>query len=85
LSTPKQEKWIAAHVGKLNATVMVGVGAAFDFHAGLLKQAPRWMQKLGLEWLFRLCVEPKRLWRRYFYIVPLFLFLLSRQILSIKK
>lgn len=85
LSTPKQEKWMASHIGKLNATVMVGVGAAFDFHAGLLKQAPRWVQKLGLEWLFRLCAEPKRLWRRYFYIVPSFLFLISLQILRLKK
>lgn len=85
LSTPKQEKWMAAHLGKLDATVMVGVGAAFDFHAGLLRQAPRWMQNLGLEWVFRIYVEPKRLWRRYFYIVPMFLFLTLLQILRIKK
>ena len=65
LSTPKQERWMAAQVGRLDATVMVGVGAAFDFHAGLLRQAPTWMQQRGLEWLFRLAVEPRRLWRRY--------------------
>ena len=65
LSTPKQERWMAAHVGKVNAKVMIGVGAAFDFHTGRLRQAPRWMQRAGLEWLFRVCVEPRRLWRRY--------------------
>lgn len=65
LSTPKQERWMAAHVGRLDAPVMIGVGAAFDMHAGLLRQAPRWMQASGLEWLFRLCMEPRRLWRRY--------------------
>lgn len=72
LSTPKQEYWMAAHAGRLNAPVLVGVGAAFDFLAGLKTQAPRWMQRSGLEWLFRLVTEPRRLWRRYFKIVPLF-------------
>lgn len=73
LSTPKQEYWMAAHAGRFNAPVMVGVGAAFDFLAGLKTQAPRWMQHSGLEWLYRLITEPRRLWRRYFKIVPLFL------------
>lgn len=73
LSTPKQERWMAAHVGKLNVKVMVGVGAAFDFHAGLLRQAPGWMQRCSLEWLFRLTVEPKRLWRRYLFNNPAFM------------
>jgi len=72
LSTPKQERWMAAQVGRLDATVMVGVGAAFDFHAGLLRQAPTWMQQRGLEWLFRLAVEPRRLWRRYLSNNPQF-------------
>jgi N-acetylglucosaminyldiphosphoundecaprenol N-acetyl-beta-D-mannosaminyltransferase len=67
LSTPKQEKWMAAHLGQVNIPVMVGVGAAFDFHAGLKRQAPRWIQRNGLEWFFRLCTEPRRLWRRHFY------------------
>jgi N-acetylglucosaminyldiphosphoundecaprenol N-acetyl-beta-D-mannosaminyltransferase len=65
MSTPKQERWMAEHVGRLSAPVLIGVGAAFDFHAGLKKQAPRWIQQSGLEWLFRLMTEPRRLWRRY--------------------
>ncbi len=85
LSTPKQEKWMAAHLGRLNAALMVGVGAAFDFHAGLKKQAPRWMQRSGLEWLFRLLSEPKRLWKRYLINNPLFVILVILQMLGIKK
>ena len=54
LSTPKQERWMAEHVDRVNVPVLIGVGAAFDFHAGLKRQAPRWMQRSGLEWLFRL-------------------------------
>jgi N-acetylglucosaminyldiphosphoundecaprenol N-acetyl-beta-D-mannosaminyltransferase len=73
LSTPKQERWMAAHVGQLSAAVLVGVGAAFDFHAGLKRRAPRWMQRTGLEWLFRLLQEPRRLWRRYLLNIPWFL------------
>ena len=72
LSTPKQERWMASHVGRLSAPVLIGVGAAFDFHAGLKRQAPRWMQRSGLEWLFRLITEPRRLWRRYLYNNPRF-------------
>lgn len=73
LSTPKQERWMAAHRGQLRASALVGVGAAFDIHAGTLPQAPRWMQRSGLEWLFRLSKEPRRLWRRYLYNNPRFL------------
>jgi N-acetylglucosaminyldiphosphoundecaprenol N-acetyl-beta-D-mannosaminyltransferase len=65
LGTPKQERWMAEVVDELPAITLIGVGAAFDFHAGLKPQAPRWMQRSGLEWLFRLCTEPRRLWRRY--------------------
>lgn len=65
LSTPKQERWMDSHRGRLNANVLFGVGAAFDFHAGLVPQAPDWMQQHGLEWLYRLTKEPRRLWRRY--------------------
>ena len=61
---PRQEMWVANHKGKVNAAMMA-VGAAFDFHAGTLDQAPRWMQDNGLEWFFRLVKEPKRLWKRY--------------------
>lgn len=75
LSTPKQERWMASHRGLVEAPVMIGVGAAFDFLAGLKRQAPPWMQKNGLEWLFRLGSEPRRLWRRYAYIVPGFIVL----------
>jgi N-acetylglucosaminyldiphosphoundecaprenol N-acetyl-beta-D-mannosaminyltransferase len=72
ISTPKQERWMAAHVDRLDAPVLIGVGAAFDFHAGLKKQAPRWMQRSGLEWLFRLMTEPRRLWQRYLVNNPWF-------------
>jgi N-acetylglucosaminyldiphosphoundecaprenol N-acetyl-beta-D-mannosaminyltransferase len=65
IGSPKQEFWMAKHQGEIHAPVMVGVGAAFDFISGRKKTAPRWMQKSGLEWLFRLLSEPGRLWRRY--------------------
>jgi N-acetylglucosaminyldiphosphoundecaprenol N-acetyl-beta-D-mannosaminyltransferase len=82
LSTPKQEHWMAAHLDRLTAPVLIGVGAAFDFHAGLKKQAPRWMQRSGLEWLFRLAVEPRRLWRRYLINNPWFVWLIINQLLG---
>lgn len=82
ISTPKQERWMAEHVERLNAPVLVGVGAAFDFHAGLKKQAPRWMQRSGLEWSFRLMTEPRRLWRRYLVNNPSFLWLIFLQALE---
>jgi N-acetylglucosaminyldiphosphoundecaprenol N-acetyl-beta-D-mannosaminyltransferase len=72
LSTPKQERWMAQHLGRVSAPVMIGVGAAFDFHAGLKSQAPRWMQRSGLEWAFRLATEPRRLGRRYLHNNPRF-------------
>ena len=72
LSTPKQERWMAAHVGRLTAPALLGVGAAFDMHSGRLRQAPPWMQRRGLEWLYRLYREPGRLWRRYLYNNPRF-------------
>ncbi len=72
LGCPKQERWMARQRGNVPA-VMIGVGAAFDFLAGTLKRAPRMVQRAGLEWLFRLCAEPKRLWRRYLRIVPRFI------------
>jgi N-acetylglucosaminyldiphosphoundecaprenol N-acetyl-beta-D-mannosaminyltransferase len=80
LSTPKQEKWMAEHLLRIDAPVMVGVGAAFDFLSGIKKQAPLWMQRNGLEWLFRLTTEPRRLWRRYSAIIPTFLVLASAQL-----
>ncbi|WP_079536747.1 WecB/TagA/CpsF family glycosyltransferase [Bradyrhizobium lablabi] len=75
LGAPKQERWMAEHLGRIDAPVMIGVGAAFDFLSGTKRQAPQWMQRHALEWLFRLCSEPRRLWRRYAYIVPGFAFL----------
>ncbi len=71
LGCPKQERWMAAHKDKIQA-VMIGVGAAFDFHAGKVRQAPNWLQNKGLEWLFRLFVEPCRLWKRYLKHNPRF-------------
>ncbi len=85
LGAPKQERWMAAHVGKINAPVMIGVGAAFDFHAGLKKQAPPWIQRSGLEWLFRLLSEPRRLWKRYLINNPLFIWLILGQLLGLRR
>lgn len=85
LSMPKQEYWMAANRAQLDAAVLMGVGAAFDFHAGLKPQAPLWMQRNGREWLFRLATEPKRLWRRYAYIVPMFSSLVLLQELGLRR
>jgi N-acetylglucosaminyldiphosphoundecaprenol N-acetyl-beta-D-mannosaminyltransferase len=82
LGTPKQERWMASHVGRVGNSVLVGVGAAFDFHSGTKKQAPRWMQRSALEWLFRLLHEPRRLGRRYLVGNPLFLILVARQFVA---
>ena len=79
LGCPKQERWIGEHRNKIKA-VMIGVGAAFDIHAGTLRQAPSWMQKFGLEWFFRLMVEPRRLWKRYLYHNPRFIVLAIKQL-----
>jgi N-acetylglucosaminyldiphosphoundecaprenol N-acetyl-beta-D-mannosaminyltransferase len=84
LSTPKQEYWMSSHLGRLDAPVMIGVGAAFDFHAGLKKQAPHWMQCSGLEWFFRLVTEPRRLWKRYLRNNPLFVWYALMQWLRVK-
>ena len=85
LSTPKQERWMAEHAARLQAPVLIGVGAAFDFHAGLKLQAPRWIQRSGLEWLFRLLTEPRRLWRRYLSNNPRFVALLLMQRLGLRR
>jgi N-acetylglucosaminyldiphosphoundecaprenol N-acetyl-beta-D-mannosaminyltransferase len=79
LGTPKQERWMASHVNRVDAPVMIGVGAAFPIHAGVLRQAPRWIQRSGLEWLFRLAVEPRRLWRRYLSNNPRFVIEVARR------
>lgn len=85
LSTPKQEKFMAELLPKLDVTLMIGVGAAFDFHSGRIKQAPRWMQRSGLEWFFRLCQEPRRLAKRYFKNNPLFFLKITGQFLGLKR
>lgn len=72
IGVPKQEKWMASLRDRIDAPVLVGVGAAFDFHAGLIPQAPSWMQSAGLEWLYRLSKEPRRLWKRYLTYNPRF-------------
>ena len=74
LGSPKQDLWMAAHRERLEAPLLVGVGAAFDFYTGRVRQAPRWMMRIGLEWLFRLFQEPRRLWRRYLLGNPRFVF-----------
>ena len=84
LGCPKQENWMSAHKEKLQA-VMLGVGASFDFYAGNVKESPEWLGKLGLEWLFRLTQEPKRLWRRYLILNPRFMWLCAMQLLGRKK
>ena len=79
IGVPKQEKWMARMRDRLSAPVLVGVGAAFDFHAGLVAQAPAWVQRAGLEWAYRLVREPRRLWRRYAHYNPRFVIGFARQ------
>ncbi|MHC4592755.1 MAG: WecB/TagA/CpsF family glycosyltransferase [Planctomycetota bacterium] len=81
LGAPKQERWMAGHVGRIEAPMMLGVGAAFDFHAGVARRAPALMRRVGLEWLFRLLTHPRRLWRRYLATNSKFLCLLARELL----
>jgi N-acetylglucosaminyldiphosphoundecaprenol N-acetyl-beta-D-mannosaminyltransferase len=82
LGAPKQEKWMVEHAGRISAAAMIGVGAAFDFHSGNVKWAPPWVRKLGLEWAYRLVLEPKRMWRRN-VDSPLFLLLAGLRRLQI--
>jgi N-acetylglucosaminyldiphosphoundecaprenol N-acetyl-beta-D-mannosaminyltransferase len=84
ISSPKQELWMAEHIHRLGSPVLVGVGAAFDFLSGAKKQAPRWIQRNGLEWLFRLASEPRRLWRRYIQY-PYFALLVLAQWTGLRK
>jgi len=79
IGTPKQEKWMYEHRLCFPGLTLIGVGAAFDFHAGRTKQAPAWMQRNGLEWVFRLMIEPARLWKRYLLLTPRFLPLWAAQ------
>jgi N-acetylglucosaminyldiphosphoundecaprenol N-acetyl-beta-D-mannosaminyltransferase len=85
LSTPKQEQWMWAFHDRVDVSVMVGVGAAFDFHTGRVRQAPFWMREHGLEWLFRLVSEPRRLWRRYLIYGSQFVWNVNLEILKLRK
>ncbi len=85
LSTPKQERWMYDHRGSLNVPVMAGVGAAFDLNSGNLVQAPRWMRENGLEWLFRVLAEPRRLWRRYLIKGSKFVWYVGLEMCKIRK
>jgi N-acetylglucosaminyldiphosphoundecaprenol N-acetyl-beta-D-mannosaminyltransferase len=82
VSTPKQEQWALALTPMMQGGVIATVGAAFDYHAGRIRRAPRWMQRAGLEWLFRLCREPRRLGGRYFSTIPPFMALVALQALG---
>jgi N-acetylglucosaminyldiphosphoundecaprenol N-acetyl-beta-D-mannosaminyltransferase len=83
LNTPKQEYWMRDHVGRIGGATLIGIGAAFDFHSGAVTRAPVWMQKSGLEWLHRLLSEPRRLWRRYLVMAPVFVFKIIREEISL--
>jgi N-acetylglucosaminyldiphosphoundecaprenol N-acetyl-beta-D-mannosaminyltransferase len=85
LGAPKQDLFMAEFHALLNCKVMIGVGAAFDFHAGRIRQAPRWMMRVGLEWLFRLCMEPRRLAPRYLRNNPAFLWHIFLQQTGIRR
>jgi N-acetylglucosaminyldiphosphoundecaprenol N-acetyl-beta-D-mannosaminyltransferase len=85
IGVPKQEKWMAQMRERIEAPVLVGVGAAFDFHAGRVPQAPNWMQEAGLEWAYRLAREPRRLWRRYARYNPRFVGSFARQLAAQRR
>jgi len=85
MSSPKQDEWMARMRPLLHAPVLIAVGAAFDFHSGTVRQAPSWMQRSGLEWLFRLALQPRRLWRRYLIDNPWFVWELALQKTGIRK
>ena len=85
MSCPKQEKWMFEHCHKLRVPVMLGVGAAFDMNSGALRRAPKWMRGNGLEWLFRLGSEPRRLWRRYLVTIPKAVWFVCLELLQFPK
>lgn len=82
MGTPMKEKWVQRHKKHLNARVIHGVGGSFDILGGATRRAPGWMQKTGLEWLFRLILEPRRMWKRYFYTNSMFILLMGRMVWS---
>ncbi len=85
IGAPRQEIWMAEHRERLQAPVIIGVGAAFDFLSAVKAQAPRWMMASGLEWLFRLASEPRRLWRRYLVYNPMFVWLMALQLAGLRR
>ncbi len=85
LSTPKQELWMAHHRDRLSAPVLIGAGAAFDFHAKLVRRAPRWLQRAGLEWAFRMAMEPRRLAKRYLHNNSAFLAWLAAEKIGLRR
>lgn len=85
LSTPKQERFMAAYMDRLGVPMMVGVGAAFDMHTGRLQDAPAWVKRLGMQWCYRLVQEPGRLWKRYLVNNPKFLFGITQQMLGVRR
>jgi N-acetylglucosaminyldiphosphoundecaprenol N-acetyl-beta-D-mannosaminyltransferase len=85
LSTPKQERFMADHIHKLDVKLMIGVGAAFDIDTGRLRDAPEWVKTSGLQWLHRLIQEPKRLWKRYLVTNPKFIWMITCQLLRLKR
>jgi N-acetylglucosaminyldiphosphoundecaprenol N-acetyl-beta-D-mannosaminyltransferase len=85
LGMPEQEKWMVKHLGKIDATALIGIGAAFDFHAGMKRRAPAWMQHAGLEWLFRLLTEPRRFARRYLIDNLLLIGHMLQQVTGLRK
>ncbi len=85
LSTPKQERFMAEYLPKMKATLMIGIGAAFDFHTGRIKDSPDWVKRIGLQWMHRLVQEPSRLWRRYLFNIPQFIFYAVVQLARAKQ
>ena len=82
MTSPKQDKWMYKNFHNLHVPVMIGIGAAFDFVAGTVKRAPLWMQKNGLDWLYRFSQEPKRLWRRYLFGNSIFIYLIAKELIG---
>jgi N-acetylglucosaminyldiphosphoundecaprenol N-acetyl-beta-D-mannosaminyltransferase len=85
LSTPKQERFMAEYLPRLSTTLMLGVGAAFDYHTGRIKDSPNWVKRMGLQWMHRLMQDPLRLWRRYLFNNPPFAYNSVLQLLGVKQ
>jgi N-acetylglucosaminyldiphosphoundecaprenol N-acetyl-beta-D-mannosaminyltransferase len=85
MSTPKQERFMAEYLPRLNTMLMIGVGAAFDFHTGRVKDSPQWVKRSGLQWAHRLMQQPSRLWKRYIINNPLFLIKAGLQLAGLKR